>query len=94
MSKKMGIRLALPEKGVWVHGKENGQNLTIREALQSRNVVLLKTADVGLGNITFKVLKNLTRVPKLPQLKPELDLVIYVDSAFIIFESGDSGESG
>ena len=46
------IILSLPEKGVWVHGKENGQNLTIREALQSGNVVPLETAVVGLRNIT------------------------------------------
>ena len=34
----------IPEKGICVHGKENWENLTIREAIQSRHVGPIETA--------------------------------------------------
>ena len=36
----------IPEKGVCVHGKENWENLTIREAIQSRHVGPIEPAAV------------------------------------------------
>ena len=36
----------IPEKGVCVHGKENWEHLTIREAIQSRPVGPIETAAV------------------------------------------------
>ena len=46
------IGLATVEKGFWLHGKENGKNLAVREALQPRQVVPIESADVGLENIS------------------------------------------
>ena len=40
--------LATAEKAVWVQEKKDGENLTIREAFQSRRVVSFETADVVL----------------------------------------------
>ena len=36
----------IPEKGICVHGKENWENLTIREAIQSRHVGPIEPAAV------------------------------------------------
>ena len=38
----------IPEKGICVHGKENWENLTIREAIQSGHVGLFETTAVDL----------------------------------------------
>ena len=48
---------AAVEKGVWVDGTENGENLFIREALKPRSVITLQLADVCLrvGEIILKV---------------------------------------
>ena len=46
--KNLEIRLTkvIPEKGICVHGKENWENLTIREAIQSRHVGPIEPAAV------------------------------------------------
>ena len=39
------------EKGIWVHGKQERQHLTIREAVKARLVVPWEGADVRLQQI-------------------------------------------
>ena len=50
---------ATAEKGVWIKGEENGENLSIGEAVQPRHVLLTaETAVVGLRNIIIKTANN------------------------------------
>ena len=79
---------AAAEKSVWVDGKENWKNLTIRETLQPTHVVPTETAEVGLrkdylerafnncslGEILAKVYKDcITCPPRLAILYIRLD---------------------
>ena len=68
--------LSLPEKGVRVHGKENGKNLAVREAIQSRRVLPIETAAVSLRNIFQKNIHFFLRLRLFVTcLSPRLDIV-------------------
>ena len=68
--------LSLPEKGVRVHGTENGKQLAVGEALQSRHVLPIEAAAVSLGNIFQKNIHLFVKLKLFVTcLSPRLDIV-------------------
>ena len=68
--------MSLPKKGVRVQGTENGKQLAVREAIQSRRVLSIETAAVSLRNIFQKNIHFFLKLRLFVTcLSPRLDIV-------------------